>query len=70
MIRPVLEYASSAWDPHQEYLQEKLEGVQKSAARFVTSDYSYEVGSMTNIMNQLNLVPLKERRKQNRLILF
>ena len=52
------------------YLQEKLEAVQKSAARFITSNYSYEEGSMTNIMKQLNLEPLKERRKQNRLILF
>jgi hypothetical protein len=23
LIRPVLEYASAAWDPHQPYLQEK-----------------------------------------------
>ena len=37
LIRPVLEYASTAWDPHQSYLQEKLEKVQKRAARYITS---------------------------------
>ena len=31
LIRPVLEYASTAWDPHQSYLQEKLKKVQKRA---------------------------------------
>ena len=70
LIRPVLEYASTAWDPWQDCLQKKLEAVQKSAARFITSNYSYEEGSMTNIMNKLKLDSLKERRKQNRLILF
>jgi hypothetical protein len=29
LIRPVLEYTSTASDPHQSYLQEKLEKVQK-----------------------------------------
>ena len=68
LIRPVLEYASTAWDPHQSYLHEKLEKVEKRAARFITSYYNYEPGSMTTI--QTKLEPLKERRKQNRLILF
>jgi hypothetical protein len=39
LIRSVLGYASTAWDPHQSYLQEKLEKVQKRAARFITSNY-------------------------------
>ena len=65
-IRPVLEYASTAWDPHQSYLQEKLEKVQKRAARFIISNYNYEYepGSMTTILKQIKLKPLKERRKQ------
>ena len=68
LIRPVLEYASTAWHPLQSYLQEKLKKVQKRSARFITSNYNYEPGSMTTI--QTKLEPLKERRKQNRLILF
>ena len=31
-------------------LQEELESVQKRAARFVTSNYNYETGSMTGIL--------------------
>ena len=63
-------YCSDVWDPHQSYLQEKLEKVEKRAARFITSNYNYEPGSMTTILKQTKLEPLKERRKQNRLILF
>ena len=70
LVRPVLEYAGAAWDPHQVSLQDKIEAVQKSAARFITSNYCHDPGSMTKIMQDLELEPLKERRKQSRLILF
>ena len=51
-MRPVLKYGSSVWDPQGVVLQEELESVQKSAARFVTGSY-YETGSMTGIFGQL-----------------
>ena len=51
-------------------LQEELESVQKRAARFVTSNYNYETGSMTGILGQLKCESLKKRRKDNRLILL
>ena len=35
LIWPVLEYASTAWDPHQSYLQEKLKKVQKKAVNLL-----------------------------------
>ena len=70
LIRPILEYASAVWDPHQKFLQEKLEKVQNQAARFIASNYSQEPGSMTKILLDLKLEPLKERRKKSRLILF
>ena len=53
LVRPVLEYGSSVWDPSGILLQEELENVQKRAARFVTSNYIYETGSMTGILEQL-----------------
>ena len=34
--------------------QEESESVQKRAARFLTGNYSYETGSMTGILGQLN----------------
>ena len=53
LVRPVLEYGSSVWDPHTHGLQEELEKVQNRAARFVTGNYVSETGSMTGILGQL-----------------
>ena len=63
MVRPILEYGSSVWDPHTGKLQEELEKVQNRAARFVTRNYVYETGSMTDILGQLKWESLKKRRK-------
>ena len=70
LVRPVLDYCSSVWDPPGVVLQEELESVQKRAARFVTGNYSYETGSMTGILGQLKWESLKKRRTDNRLILL
>ena len=70
LVRPVLDYGSSVWDPPGVVLQEELESVQKRAARFVTGNYNYETGSMTGILGQLKWESLKKRRKDNRLILI
>ncbi|MEL7079500.1 MAG: reverse transcriptase family protein, partial [Cyanobacteria bacterium J06582_2] len=69
-IRPVLEYASSVWDPHQDTLKQEVERVQKRAARFVTKNYNYNPGSMTTILNSLKWKTLEKRRETNSLILF
>ena len=39
LMRPILEYGSSFWDPHYEGLIDDLEKVQKRAAGFVTRNY-------------------------------
>ena len=51
-------------------LQEELESMQKRAARFVTGNYSYEIGSVTGILGQLKWESLKKRRKDNKPILL
>ena len=63
LVRPILDYGSSVWEPPGVVLQEELESVQKRAARFVTSNYNYETGSMTGILVQLKWESLKKRRK-------
>ena len=63
MVRPILEYGSSVWDPHPDKLRKELEKVQNRAARFVTRNYDYETGSMTGILGQLKWESLKKRRK-------
>ena len=70
LVRPILEYGSTVWDPHCNGLNDELENVQRRAARFVTRNYSYETGSMTGILKELKWETLKKRRKDNRLILL
>ena len=70
MVRPILEYGSSVWDPHTDKLQEELEKFQNCAARFVTRNNVYETGSMTGILGQLKWESVKKRKKDNRLILL
>ena len=70
MVRPILEYESTVWDPHYNGLNDELENVQKRAARFVTRNYSYETGSMTGILEELKWETLQKRWKDNRLILL
>ena len=70
MVRRILEYGSSVWDPHPGKLQEELEKVQNRVTRFVTRNYVYETGSMTGILGKLKWESLKKRRKDNRLILL
>ena len=70
LIRPILEYASTIWDPYQNIHKDEVEKVQKRAARFVTGNYNYEPGTMTTIMSTLKWKSLQERRLENRIILF
>uniref|UniRef100_A0A6B0UWC2 Putative endonuclease/reverse transcript n=1 Tax=Ixodes ricinus TaxID=34613 RepID=A0A6B0UWC2_IXORI len=57
-----MEYASVVWDPHQNYLIDKLEKVQNQCARFVLN--YYELGaSVTNMKHALHWEKLSERRK-------
>ena len=51
-------------------LQEELEKVQNSAARFVTGNYIYETGSMAGILEQLKWESLKKRRRDSRIIML
>jgi len=39
LIRPVLDYAAAAWDPHTQTCISQLEAVQRRAARFITGNY-------------------------------
>ena len=62
LVRPILEYESTVMDPHCNVLNDELENVQKRAAKFVTRNYSYETGSMTGILEELNWETLQKRR--------
>ena len=68
LVRPILEYGSSVWDPQSILLQVELE--KKRAARFITGNYTYETGSMTGILEQFKWEYLKKRRTGNRQIML
>ena len=57
-VCPILEYGSCAWDPQSMVLQQEIEKVQNRAARFVTSNYYFETGSMAGILK-------KKKKKKN-----
>ena len=61
MVRPILEYASSAWDPFQATHIDVLEAVQRRAARFACRNYSREA-SVTTMLSSLGWRLLQERR--------
>ena len=69
LVRSFLEYSATVWHPHQKYNSDKLEMVQRRAARFVKGRYGmYE--SVTQMLEELTWVPLSKRRENARLILF
>ena len=71
LVRPLLEYASQAWDPCTDNLSNEIEKIQRRAARFVTSDYqNYELGSVTKLLKDLGWKSLKSRREVDRLCLL
>ena len=66
LVRSGLEYASIIWDPHTNTNSDKLEKIQRSAARWVLSSYS-RTTSVTSLLEQLKLEPLQTRRRIQRL---
>ena len=66
LVRPSLEYASNVWDPHHQTDKEKLEKIQRRAARFVKNDYKTS-SSVSAMINNLNWPLLEDRRKEIRL---
>ena len=71
LVRPLLEYASQAWDPYTDNLSNEIEKIQRGAARFVTSDYqNYELGSVTKLLKDLGWKSLKNKREVDRLCLL
>ena len=63
IVRSTLEYAACVWDPYQEYLIYDIEKIQRRAARWVLSDYSY-YSSVTDMLNRLKWPTLQEKRRR------
>ena len=53
LVRPILEYASPVWDPQLIKDSDQIEKVQRTAARWVSSDYGWS-SSVTVMLNNLS----------------
>ena len=70
LVRPLIEYASVAWDPYQKGHIRDLEKIQRGAARFTKSEYSRTKGTVTDLLKELDWSSLEERRRKARLTLM
>ena len=51
-VCPIVEYAAAAWAPFTDTANDKIEMVQRRAARFVTNDYG-QTSSVTEMIANL-----------------
>lgn len=66
-VRPILEYASIVWDPHQKKDIMAVESTQKRVARRIMRDFSRET-SATDLVRGLGLEQLCTRRRQDKVV--
>ena len=68
LTRPVLEYASTGWDPTTQSHIQTLEQIQKRAARFVMNDFMTRTpGCVTRMQKDLGWDTLQNKRRDSRL---
>ena len=68
LVRSTLEYGAVIWDTFTQNEIDKIERLQRKAARFISNDYhSRETGCMTRMLKDLDLPTLQQRRKELRL---
>jgi len=69
LVRPKLEYSCSVWDPHTSEQINKIEMVQRRAARYASNRY-HNTSSVNDMLTTLNWQTLQERRQKFRLTML
>ncbi len=69
LVKPTLGYACTVWGPYTAVLTNRVEMVQRRAARYVCSRY-YNTSSVSGMIEQLRWETLEERRAKYRLCMF
>ena len=69
LVRSVIEYGCTVWDPHLKRDINALERIQNQAAHFVKNDFSYQ-SSVTRMLADLGWDRLEERRRELRLTIM
>jgi hypothetical protein len=67
LVPPTVEYASSVWNPAKKESINKIEAVQRRAARFATGNYQRR-SSVTSMLQQLQWQTLQCRRQTAQVI--
>ena len=69
LVRPLVEYASTVWNPYTKTEIHKIEAVQRRAARYVVNNQRNR-SSVSNMLQRLKWRPLANRRKDARLMMM
>ena len=69
LVPPQVEYASSIWNPYTKQNTNKIEMIQRRAARWVKNNYS-PYDSVSNMLDGLGWRSLENRRIDSRLVMF
>ena len=69
LIRPHLEYCCSIWNPFTDRNKQKLEMVQRRAARYATNRY-HNTSSVTSMLNDLGWETLETRRTKSQILMM
>ncbi len=69
LVRPLVEYGSTVWDPHQKYLTHRVEMVQRRAARWVLNR-NHNTSSVTDMLTNLGWQTLALRRQDARVCMM
>ena len=70
LVRPILDYGCCVWDPHLTSHINKLEKINKRAARFATGNRTMVHGNTKTNMINLGWCPLQERRAKLKVTLL
>ena len=65
-VRPLMEYAVTVWDPHTQKSVDRLEAIQRRAARFVLRRHR-NTSSVSAMLDELRWPSLEDRRRTARL---
>jgi hypothetical protein len=68
-MQPQLDNSSSVWNPHTQFKNQKIEGVQRRAARFVTGKYR-PTDKVTSMLDKLAWESLQIRRQRAKLTMM
>jgi hypothetical protein len=69
MVRSNIEYCSTVWNPHHKYQIDKVEMVQRRAARFTTNRY-HNTSSVSDMLTKLKWDTLENRRTKQQLTML